>query len=148
MADKYSVTADAVALTAATAKTVLQIATPATTRARVCEVVIGFDGVTAANTPVLVELLRQTTAGTSTATTPAALDPGAPASLATAGRNHTAEPTAGTVIKSWRVTPVGGLLVIPFYGDEQPVVGVSSWMGLRCTAAQAVNVNAQITFLV
>lgn len=148
MADKYTLSVDNVSLVAATAKTVVQVATPATTRARLCSVEVGFQGVTSTDVPVLVELLRQTTAGTGTATTPAPLDPAAPASLATGLANHTAEPTAGTVIKRWRLTPAGGVLVIPFYGDEQPVLGVSSWMGLRCTAAANTTVNAQITFLV
>ena len=98
MADKYVCNADAVALAAATAKTVLQIATPSTTRARVCQLVVGFDGVTAANPPVLVELLRQTTAGTMTAQTPAPLDSAAPTSLATGSKNASAEPTADTVL--------------------------------------------------
>lgn len=147
MADKYVTSADAVALTAATAKTVLQIATPANLRARVTEISVGFDGVTASNPAVLVELVRQTTAGTATAQTPAPIDPAAPASLVSSLRNHTAEPGSGTVIKSWRLTPVGGLLVIPFYGDEQPVVGISSWLGIRCTASAVVNVNANINFL-
>ena len=147
MADKYVANADAVALAATTAKTVLQIATPATIRARICALTVGFDGVTAANPAVLVELLRQTTAGTMTGVTPAALESGAPASLVTAQKTATAEPTASTVIQTWRLTPIGGLLVIPFYGDEQPTLGVSSWMGIRCTASAIVNVNASLTFL-
>jgi hypothetical protein len=147
MADKYTATADAVALAAAAAKTVLQIATPSTIRARLVELHVGFDGVTAANPPVLVELLRQTSAGTNTAVTPVAVDAAAPASLVTSGKNHSAEPTGTTVVAHWRLTPVGGLLVIPFYGDEQPVMAISSWLGIRCTAAQIVNVNAQMTFL-
>lgn len=43
---------------------------------------------------------RITAAGTNTSVTPTALDPGDPASLATAGSNHTAEPTytAGAIL--------------------------------------------------
>jgi hypothetical protein len=147
MADKYVAHGDAIALAAATAKTVLAIGTPGTIRARLCEITVGLDGVTAANPAVFVELLRQTTAGTNTSMTPIPVDSAAPSSLVTAGKNHSAEPTAGVVIKTWRLTPVGGLLVIPFYGDEQVVVPVSSWLGLRLTASAIVNANASMTFL-
>jgi hypothetical protein len=147
MSDKYVAVADGVALTAATPKTVLQIATPSTIRARVCEVVVGFDGVTASDAPVLVELVRQTSAGTGTAVTPLPLDPAAPASLPTALKNHSAEPSGPTVLRAWRVTPAGGLFVVPFIGDEQPVVGASGWLGVRCTAAVGVNANAQLVYL-
>jgi hypothetical protein len=148
VADIYTASADAVALAAATAKTVLQIAAPATIRGRVRELQISLDGVTAANPPGLVELLTQSTAGTMTAVTPAPHDPAAPASLVTAAKNATAEPTAGTVIKAWRLTPVGGVLVLPFgFEEERPVLAASGRIGVRCTFSAIVNVNASLTFL-
>ena len=145
--DVYTASVDAVALVAATAKTVLQVATPATKRGRLLELQVSFDGVTAGNSPVLVELLRQTTAGTMTANTPNPHDSAAPASLLTASTNATAEPTAGVVLKRWRITPNGGVLVLP-EGDpvRNAVIPVSGFLGIRCTAAQVVNVNASLTF--
>jgi len=149
MADVYTATADAVPLVAATAKTVMQLTAPATTRARIRELQICFDGVTASNPPGLVEILTQTTAGTATVATPAPADPAAPASLITASRNATVEPTAGTVLQSWRISPNGGVLLIPFpTWEEQLVLAASGRIGVRCTFAQAVNVNVSLTFLV
>jgi hypothetical protein len=147
MSDVYVASRDAVALVAATAKTVLQIATPATLRARVRGVQISLDGVTAANVPGLVELIRQTTAGTMSALTPAPVDSSAPASLVTASHTATAEPTAGTVLWAKRLTPNGGLLELPIFDVDQIVVPISGFLGLRCTFAQVVNVNASVTFL-
>lgn len=148
MADSYVASIDGVALAAATAKTVLQIATPATVRALVEDIQVSLDGVTAANTPGLVELLRQTTAGTMTALTPAPVDSAAPASLVTASHTATAEPTAGTVLRRWRITPNGGLFELPTpWGTSQLRVPVSGFLGIRCTFAQVVNVNASIQFL-
>lgn len=148
MADVYVASADGVALAAATAKTVLQITAPATIRARLRELTIGLDGVTAANPPGLVELLTQSTAGTMSATTPAPVDPAAPASLVTASFNATVEPTPGTVVRRWRVTPVGGLFVLPFpFDSEQLVLPASGRLGIRCTFSAIVNVNASLTYL-
>jgi hypothetical protein len=70
-----------------------------------------------------MQLNRYTAVGTSTAVTPAAHDPDDPASLCTAGENHTAEPTytAGAVLMSfsvnqqatfrWQVDPRRGLII-------------------------------------
>jgi hypothetical protein len=67
---------------------------------------------------------RYTAPGTSTAVTPQALDPGDPAATATAGVNHTAEPTytAGAILLriatnqratyQWYASP-GGNLIMP-----------------------------------
>ena len=145
--DKYTVTADGVALVAATAKTVLNIASPATIRMRVTGIQISFDGVTAGNAPVLVELLRQTSAGTVTAVTPAATDPAAPAALGTAGKNASAEPTGPTVIKTFRLSPNGGTAFVPLVGADMITVPVSGFFGIRCTAANNVNCNAEIAYL-
>jgi hypothetical protein len=148
VSDIYTASADDVALAAATAKTVLQIAAPATLRGRIRELQVSLDGVTAANAPGLVELLTQTTAGTMTATTPAPHDPAAPASLVTAAFNATVEPTAGTVLKRWRLTPVGGLFLIPFpLVEEQPVLAASGRIGVRLTYGAVVNANVSLTFL-
>lgn len=145
--DKYSATADGVALVAATAKTVLNLATPASIRARITGIQVSFDGVTAGNVPALVELLRQTNAGTTTSVTPVAFDPAAPSSLCTAGKNASVEPTGTTVIRSWRVSPNGGVLIVPLLGADMVTMPVSGFLGIRCTAAQVVNVNAEISFL-
>lgn len=48
-------------------------------------------------------LQRHTAAGTSTAVTPAAIDPGDPASTTSSGENHTVEPTYTSGAILWRL---------------------------------------------
>jgi hypothetical protein len=146
MADVYHASQDGVALAAATAKTVLQIATPSTIRCRVLGFSVALDGV-AANVPGLVEVLRQTTAGTMTALTPAPVDSAAPASLATASHTATAEPGSGTVVFRRRITPNGGYVEIRWQEQDQVVMPVSGFLGIRCTFANVVNVTASFWFL-
>ena len=145
--NKYLVQASAVDLTATTTKTVLAIGTPADLRARLLGFGVSFDGVTASDVPVLVELLRQTTAGTNTSATPQPLDPGSAASQVTAGSDHTVEPTAGSILMPHYVSPNGGILTVQFTTEEAPVLAVSGFLGIRCTApTDAVNVAAWMLF--
>lgn len=146
MADIYTASVDGVALAAATAKTIIQLVTPATARMELLELDISLDGVTAAAVPGLVELITQTTAGTMSALTPTQDDTAAPASLVTAQHTATAEPTTGTLLmRKWRVSPYGGLGVFRFDGLK---LNVSSRLGLRCTFAAIVNVTANLTYRV
>jgi len=133
------------ALTAATAKTLIQLVTPATCRARVVEVGVSFRGVTATDPPVTIDLLRQTTAGTMTAFTPVLWDPAATAADCTAQNNATVEPTAGDILSSWEVTPVGGLFVVQYPLDDEPVVGASGRVGLRATPGSAIAADATVS---
>jgi len=130
------------ALAASTAKTLVQLVTPATCRARLAEFGVSFDGVTASNPPVAVDLIRQTTPGTATAFTPVPFDPAATAADTSANVNATVEPTAGSILGSWLVTPAGGLLVVQFPLDDEPVVGASGYLGLRVTPGAAIAANA------
>jgi hypothetical protein len=144
----YTITATDVPLSAGTAKTVLQLRTPSNRRARLVEWSVSFDGTVGSNTPVKVELMRQTSAGTGTGITPVAMDAASPAALCSAAGNHSAEPGYGNRLEVLRLTPNAGLVVIPFsvIREERPIVPTSSFVGIVCTAAQAVNVTAYIIF--
>jgi hypothetical protein len=144
----YSITARDVALTASTAKTVLQLRTPSTRRARLVEWSVSFQGTSGSETPVEVLLQRQTSAGTGTGFTPVRFDPAAPAALSSAAVNFTAEPGAGDVLEALRVTPNGGTIVVPFsvIREERPIVPVSSYVGIVCRASYATQVTAYLVF--
>ena len=71
---------------------ILGLTSAATIRPSVYDLIIGSDATPADNAAEYV-LQRYTAAGTVTAVTPQALDPGDPASLAAAGEAHSAEPT-------------------------------------------------------
>jgi hypothetical protein len=143
--DLYTAKTPTFATSAASTKTILQIAAPATIRGRLANLTVSFDSATAAQS-ILVELLVQSTSGTATGSvTPVAADPAAPASLITAAYQHTAEPTAGNIIKGWEVRPDGGILDIPFYDLRMPVIAASGRLGLRYTTASGVNPNVTAT---
>lgn len=74
------------------AKTILELRSTTAIRPAIYDVVSG-SGATPADAAVEFYLQRITTAGTSTAFTPIALDSGDPAATATSGFNHSAEPT-------------------------------------------------------
>lgn len=147
--DLYTLNSGAVSLSAATAKTVLQLVTPATTRAKITSFSVSFNSVTATDAPAVVDLIRQTTAGTGgDAETPAALDPDAPSALCSGLSDiDSSEPTAGVVLWTGYVTPVGGLFVLNFAEGEEPVIDVSGRVGIRINSPEANDTIATLTFV-
>jgi len=91
MARRYSV--DGQRAVASSAPQTL-LGTTGTTAIRLCwyDILLGVSGSPADNA-ILWYVQRSTAAGTSTAVTPQALDPGDPAATASAGKNHSADPT-------------------------------------------------------
>jgi hypothetical protein len=149
-------TATPAALSAATAKTVILIVAAAANQPSITEVSISFDGVTAANVPVLVELISGTAGGAGTPR--AALAAGkqvrgwpAQTSQTTAADTYSAEPTTELVNKKWLVSPNGGLLVVQNPLGREPTGIVTSatdaktW-GIRATAPATVNCHSYIEF--
>lgn len=135
-----------VALSAATAKTVIQIVAPANHRLRVKRVGVFFDGTSVTAEPIQVRVLRQTTAGTMSALTPVPLDKSlAETLLTTAQHTATAEPTAGDVVDVFECHPQQGYEIIYPLGDEIIVQGAGK-LGIECTAPATVNVRAKIVF--
>lgn len=145
MAEVYTVAQDAMALVAATAKTVVEISTPATRRAWIRRWWVEFDGVTAANAPVKCELARATAVVTGTTVTPNPVDPGGVAALSTVRFNASAEGTIGVILDTKRVPPTSGY---EMYLDPKAyvLVPVSGFWRIRLTAAQGVNATAGIEF--
>lgn len=144
----YSINIDALALVAATAKSVIELGTPATERALIKEWWVDFDGVTATAIPVKVEIQRFSAAVT-TATTLAG-DPlqGDPAASVLAKHSTTTEgagtPTAGS---GWikRIPPTSGFHYLAVEGREL-LIPVSAFFRIRITAAAAVNVTAGVVW--
>lgn len=135
-----------IALTAATAKTVLQLVAAANHRVKILGWGVFFDGTSTTAEPVQVRLLRQTTAGTMTALTPTKRDDSiADTLLTTAQHTATAEPTAGDLIEAIEVHPQQGYQVLYPLGVE-PIIGGGDRVGIECTAPAAVNVRAVALF--
>lgn len=147
MAAGYTVPFQDVALVAATAKTVVSV-TPAKL-ITINTVVISFDGVTATNTPVLIEVCKGdgTSVGTSTAVTPVQVRGRPVAAGSSAAKAYTAEPTVLTQMKPIRIPPTSGLMVqLPLGREEQADPTTCKVIAIRLTAAQAVNVTGFIEF--
>lgn len=72
--------------------TVLGVTSAATIRPKLYDVLVGC-AVTPADEATNFVVQRYTAAGTATSVTPQGLDPGDPAALASAGSNHSGEPT-------------------------------------------------------
>lgn len=131
------------ALTATVAKTLAQLKAPTNQRLMVDFISVCFDGVTPTNEPVLVQIMRQTTAGTMSAGTPYPNDPTIDESLqSTVQYNATVEPTSGAVLLQFDVHPQAGL-VFTIPRDQRIVVQGGGRLGVVCTAPQ--NVNAIVT---
>lgn len=142
-------TAAAVALVAATAKTVLNAIAPAQFGVDLKKIRFGTDGVTASALPILCELCysTQATAGTSgTAVTVnqiygRTITPGF-----TGGSNYSAEPTVLTVLDSWLVDPNKSTILYDWPLGDTFDTAVSNGLLLRCTAPAAVNVRTTFYF--
>jgi len=134
-----------VALTT-TAKTVLQVVAPTHQRLRIKGWSISFDGTSSTAAPVLVRLLRQTSAGTMSALTPVKMGvAGSETATSSAQHTATAEPTAGNVLDAVNVHPQGGFEKVFLPGDEIIVEG-GGRLGIECTAGAAVNVLPKIWY--
>lgn len=153
MGQLYTAGVDGLA-TGTALKTILQIATPSTVRAKITSLDVTFDGVTSTNIPVLVSLRRQTSGGTGSASLasnfgPNPLNPDAPTANVTATQGPagtwTAEPTTGKVLKVWRISPTAGITYQLPLGQEFEMA-VSQYMGVVVTAGAAVNCSVSISW--
>jgi hypothetical protein len=149
-------TGAAVALVAATAKTVLFVLAPATFGMDLKKYRIAFDGVTASAIPVFVEVNYLTGASNSvpgTGNTNLATAPnfqqvyGRAITIGfTGGYGCTSEPTVQTNVDAYDLTPNGGVVVYDFPLGDTPDAAVSNGFCIRCTAPAAVNVRASMFF--
>lgn len=146
MSSLFSVNVVGEQLAANTAETALQVVAAANKGLEVVRWSVSFNGVSAADAPVRVELLRLSSAGTSSAFTPLKLDPASDAALATARTAHTAEPTVADILETYQVTPYGGLLVMQYAPDERVKVAANGRIGIRCLAPNVVDVTAYMIF--
>lgn len=134
------------AVAAATVETIIQIVAPTNHRVAIKGWGVFFDGVSVTAEPVLVELVRQSTAGTSSANIPVKKDDSIAETLQTTARDaFTAEPTTGDILKRREVHPQQGWYEYFQLGDEV-ICGGADRIGIRVTAPAAVNAIGEIDF--
>lgn len=130
-------------------KTMIQIAAGAQDKVELVAFSFSFDGTSATAAPVLVELARQTTAGTGGVSgTIKKMNEDAGNSAGTlltgpTGATWTAEPTTTDVVWHNRFTPVGFGAYIEFPPDLKPKTDLSGRLALLITAAVAVGVAGE-----
>lgn len=130
--------------TGTSAKTLLQVVAASNHRITVNEWSISFKGTSNTASPILVEVLRQTTAGTMSALTPVKADSADDETLqTTAQHTATSEPTASDVLDRVLVHPQQGYTWVATPGKELVVPG-GGRLGVRVTAAADVNAVATI----
>lgn len=134
-----------VALSAATAKTVLQLIAPTNQRLVVKRWGIFFDGTSATGEPVVIKLIKQSTAGTATAQTPVMLSAGSETLQATGSYNATVEPTTTAVLDIIEIHPQMGWQEFIPLDQVLPVVG-GTRLGIVVTAPATVNCVAKIIY--
>lgn len=134
-----------VALTAATAKTVLQVVAASNHKVKLLRWGVFFDGTSATAEPVQVRLLRQTSAGTMSALTPTKQTTDSETLQTSAQHTATAEPSAGDVLDVCEVHPQSGYEVV-LTPDNYIWVAGGGRVGIECTAPAGVNVRAKVVF--
>lgn len=107
----------------ANGKTILQVVAAANDRLKVSSWGIGFKGTSATDVPVLVTILRQTTAGTMSAGTAGVnlskKNNADPETVQTTVQiNATVEPTSGDIIENFEVHPQTGVIKLYPAGQE------------------------------
>lgn len=134
------------AVAAATVETLLQVRGVTTTECKIVGWGVSFDSTVAADAPVVVDLLFQTTDGTGTGATEVPLDGGGRAALGTGFHSFSAEPTAGGILESYDVPPQGGLVIREYPPGREPIVTnlTTSRIGIRVTAPSGCNAIAWI----
>lgn len=137
-----------VSLSAATAKTAIQVVAAANHRIKVLGIAIYFKGTSTTDTPVKFRILRQSDAGTMTAGTAGTHisknnDADDETLQTTVRVNATAEPTAGDVLEFGEIHPQTGARWFYPFGQEVVVKG-GARLGVELTAAQAQTVVVEI----
>ncbi len=145
MSVQYAVTTGAVALAAATAKTLVEGVTDASgPPPEWVAVDITFDGVAASAVPVRVDFCTYAATGTGTAYTPKKLGAALGVARSTWKVNDTTEPTTPVVLFSWYLPPTAGLFYQWPLGREL-LHPLSTVQGIRLTAPAAVNAIVNLT---
>ena len=137
----FAAVLDDEAIAASATETLIQVVAATNHQVSVLGWGVSFAGTGVTDSPVRVELIRQTSAGTSSSLTLVKWhDSDGDTIDATALQNFSAEPTSGDVISATRVHPQAGYEI--WYPEGlQPVIGAGDRLGLRVITPSGVNPN-------
>lgn len=147
MSQQFSVTTGLTALVAATAKTMIEVATGAATTAELIALSVSSSYLTSA-TPLslVVELGSYTGTGTGTAFTPRRVGTAAGAAQSTAKINDTVEPAGFVVAHAWDLTLPGDRVDYQWPLGREYMLNASAWNGIRLTCSAAVSARVTLWF--
>lgn len=133
-----------IALVATTARTVLQVVAPANQRVKIKEWGVFFDGTSVTAESVVIQIVKQTDAGTMSALTPVKRDSSIPGTIqSTAQHTATVEPTTTDIVDEIEVHPQQGYeKIFPLGGELWIPAGERR--AIRCNAPANVNVNTKL----
>ena len=131
-------TTAAVALTAATEKTLVQLNSGASMITAITGLDITFDGTSNSAVPVVVKIITVSTAGTGSARNPIKTKDTSTALLGTGTENHSAEGTNGNILKIFHVHPQAGV-VYPIPMRDEIEMAASTRIAVKVTAPAGVN---------
>jgi len=145
-APRYSAVAPAVALAAATAKTVIGAKAHANSGLMLLGWEIAFDGVSATAVPGIVEICYATFATNSPGTASTSITVGQVNGRAltagfTAGHTWTTEPTVLTVLERILISPNSALAIYDYPLGTEPDCALGEGFAIRCTFPAIVNVT-------
>lgn len=144
MADRYTAQVSGVTTSAASTETLLQLLADADSRVKVWGWTFTMDDTVANEPGVLCEVLRQTTAGTSSGSvTPSPLDDQAPTADTLVDSTFSIEPTAGAIIDSAYVHPQLGSWSVQL--AEPIIMNVSTRLGFRTTTTGTGTPDAHVS---
>jgi len=136
-------TSAAVALVAATEKTVLQINNATNILLAITGADITFDGTSNSAVPVVVKLIKVSTAGTGSARNPLKVKDTSTTLQATGTENHSAEGTNANIMRIFHVHPQAGV-TYPIPMRDEIELASAERIALKCTAPAGVNCLATL----
>jgi len=138
------ITAQAVA--AATVETLIQLLSVANHRVALLGYGIGGEGTSNTEAPGVIDILRQSTAGTASALTLRKLQATISETLLTTAQYiFTAEPTPGDILRTHTVHPQAALDIRDAFSREI-IMGGAERLAMRATYAQAQDLDAYMDF--
>jgi hypothetical protein len=144
----YTVNTGSIAMAAATAKTVLNVISPAQFGIVLVGFEVSFDGVTASASPVLVEIGQSSQGGAGTPAgsppTPVQVRGQTIAHGCTIGHNYSAEPTTIVTAYDWWLDPNKGMFDRLWPLGRELEQGVSK--GIVCRVNAPAVVNCRVSF--
>lgn len=147
MTAQYAVTTGLTALSASTAKTMVELNMDSSTPGELISLTVGSSYLTSA-TPVtlLVELGTTTATGTGSSFTPKRLGQAQGTADATVKINDTVEPTGFAAVVAWDLVLPGDRLDYLWPLGREYFLGTSTLNAIRLTASAAVSCRVSLSF--